>query len=103
MIFFETFLKRGFQYCYQHHREEFDWFLKTDDDTFMVVENLKKLLSPFDSNESVHFGHHFKYLGGYFSGGAGYVLSRKIPKSLLVLDTIFRMNLSYHTFVLGKH
>ena len=69
--------KRGFQYCYEHHREEFDWFLKADDDTFMVIENLKELLRPIDTNEPIHFGHHFKYLGGYFAGGAGYVLSRE--------------------------
>ena len=84
--------KRGFQYCYQHHRDQFDWFLKADDDTFMVIENLKEFLRPFDTNEAIHFGHHFKYLGvsawsqavdtlfvlqGYFAGGAGYVLSRE--------------------------
>ena len=69
--------KGGFQYCYQHHREEFDWFIKADDDTFMVIENLKEFLRPFDTNEPIHFGHHFKYLGGYFAGGAGYVLSRE--------------------------
>ena len=69
--------KGGFQYCYQHHREDFDWFLKADDDTFMVIENLKEMLRPFDTNEPIHFGHHFKYLGGYFAGGAGYVLSRE--------------------------
>ena len=69
--------KGGFQYCYQHHRDEFDWFLKADDDTFMVIENLKEMLRPFDTNEPIHFGHHFKYLGGYFAGGAGYVLSRE--------------------------
>ena len=63
-------------YCYQHHRDEFDWFLKTDDDTFMVIENLRELLRSFDTKEPLHFGHHFKALGGYFSGGAGYVLSR---------------------------
>ena len=55
--------KGGFQYCYQHHREEFDWFLKADDDTFMVIENLKEFLKDFDTNEPIHFGHHFKYLG----------------------------------------
>ena len=69
--------KRGFQYCYQHHRNEFDWFLKADDDTFMVIENLKDFLKPFNTNEAIHFGHHFKYRGGYFAGGAGYVLSRE--------------------------
>ena len=55
--------RRGFDYCYQHHREEYDWFLKADDDTFMVIENLKEFLRNFDTNKPIHFGHHFKYLG----------------------------------------
>ena len=55
--------KRGFQYCYQHHREEFHWFVKADDDTFMVIENLREFLKPLDTNEPIHFGHNFKYLG----------------------------------------
>ena len=55
--------KRGFQYCYQHHREEFHWFVKADDDTFMVIENLREFLTPLDTNEPIHFGHNFKYLG----------------------------------------
>ena len=76
--------KGGFQYCYQHHRDEFDWFLKADDDTFMVIENLKELLRPYDTNQPIHFGHHFKYLGGYFAGGAGYVLSRESLRRFVV-------------------
>jgi len=69
--------KQAFQYCYQHHREEFHWFVKADDDTFMVIENLREFLKPFNTNDPIHFGHNFKVFGGYFSGGAGYVLSRE--------------------------
>ena len=58
--------KQAFQYCYQHHREEFHWFVKADDDTFMVIENLREFLKPFDTNKPIHFGHHFKVLGVSF-------------------------------------
>ena len=33
--------KKSFEYCYKHYRDEFDWFVKADDDTFMIIENLK--------------------------------------------------------------
>ena len=76
--------KKGFQYVYDHHFSEFDWFMKADDDTFVIIENLKALLVDYDSDSPIHFGHHFKYLGGYFAGGAGYVLGREALKRFVV-------------------
>ena len=32
---------KAFQYVWEHHRDEADWFMKADDDTFVVMENLK--------------------------------------------------------------
>ena len=49
--------------CYDNHFEEFEWFLKADDDTFVIVENLKYLLSNYSTNDPIHFGHHYKYMG----------------------------------------
>ena len=37
--------------------------MKADDDTFVVVENLKHLLSNYSTHDPIHFGHNFKYLG----------------------------------------
>ena len=76
--------KKGFKYVYDHHFSEFDWFMKADDDTFVIIENLKALLVDYDTNSPIHFGHHFKYLGGYFAGGAGYVLGREALKRFVV-------------------
>ncbi|XP_061182114.1 glycoprotein-N-acetylgalactosamine 3-beta-galactosyltransferase 1-like [Saccostrea echinata] len=69
---------QAFKYCYEHYRDQFDWFLKADDDTFMIVENLRYFLSHHSPKSLVFFGHKFKPIvkQGYFSGGAGYVLSR---------------------------
>ncbi|XP_073702830.1 glycoprotein-N-acetylgalactosamine 3-beta-galactosyltransferase 1 [Garra rufa] len=70
---------RAFEYIHTHHLQHADWFLKADDDTFVVVENLRHLLSHHDTETPVYFGHKFRPFirQGYMSGGAGYVLSRE--------------------------
>ncbi|XP_044534310.1 glycoprotein-N-acetylgalactosamine 3-beta-galactosyltransferase 1 [Gracilinanus agilis] len=70
---------RAFQYVHEHHRDDADWFLKADDDTYVVLDNLRWLLARHDPARPVYFGRRFKpYVRqGYMSGGAGYVLSRE--------------------------
>lgn len=76
-LFWKTI--RAFQYVHQKYLDQADWFLKADDDTFVVVENLRFTLSAFSTEEPWYLGRRFAPFlkQGYMSGGAGYVLSRE--------------------------
>ena len=70
---------KAFDYIYEHHFDDADWFMKADDDTYVIMENLKHLLSEHNTSEPIYFGHrfHVKVKQGYASGGGGYVLSQE--------------------------
>ena len=65
---------------------EFDWFLKADDDTFVIIENLKALLVDYDTNSPIHFGHHFKALGGFFREEPDMYWEEKPSEDLLITE-----------------
>ena len=52
---------------------------QVDDDTYVIVENLRYFLSGENTSEPIYFGHHFKAIvkQGFYSGGGGYVLSKE--------------------------
>ncbi|XP_064456424.1 glycoprotein-N-acetylgalactosamine 3-beta-galactosyltransferase 1-like [Ornithodoros turicata] len=74
--------KSAFTEVYNYHLNESDWVLKADDDTYVIVENLRYFLLDKNPSEPIYYGRRYKpYVKqGYMSGGAGYVLSREAVK-----------------------
>ncbi|KAF7989049.1 hypothetical protein HCN44_007359 [Aphidius gifuensis] len=77
--------KEAFKYSYEKYKDEVDWFVKADDDTYLIVENLRYMLSSYDPKSPLYFGCRFKpYVKqGYMSGGAGYVLSNEAVRKFV--------------------
>jgi len=48
------------QYVYENFFNDFDWFVKADDDTYLFVDNLKSFLKEKNTSEPVTFGYNFK-------------------------------------------
>ncbi len=65
--------REAFKYVYKHHFDEADWFMKADDDTFVIVENLRFMLKEYDPSSPIYFGCRFRprVKQGFMSGGAG--------------------------------
>ena len=67
--------------------DDYDWFLKADDDSFIVMENLRAFLSKYSPHNDNYFGRHFSVpgtvVGESFVSGAAYVLSRSSLRRLV--------------------
>ena len=78
-------IKSAYKYVYDNFIDDFDWMFKADDDTYAILENMRFLLSNYNSSDKGYLGYHFnRYVyNGYMSGGAGYVVSNGALRKLV--------------------
>lgn len=65
------------------YQDSYDWFLKVDLETYVIVENLRYYLAVFDAARPHYFGHVYEtWDSQYNAGEAGLVLSRGALRKL---------------------
>ena len=69
--------RASLEYIYNHHNNDADWFLKADDDTYAIIENLRSYLSKLNTSEPHYLGRIFTH-DGIYNSGAGYVFTAKV-------------------------
>lgn len=76
-------LREALMHISSQYLDSYDWFLKAEDDTFVIMENLAYYLSVHNATESTYFGHAYEYWGTTFNAaGPGIVLSQAALRRL---------------------
>lgn len=68
-------LREAFKHVYTNYINEFDWVLRTNDHSFIVLENLRHMLYQYDTDWPVVIGQRF--------------LKEVLPKKIFHLFTLF--------------
>ncbi len=75
----------SFKHVYKYYND-YEWYLKADDDTFVFTDNLKLFLRTKNSSDLQSYGYIIKnnvhVIGGYQAGGSGYLFGNRAMKLL---------------------
>ena len=76
--------KAAWKYIYNHYGNDYDFFMKVDPDTYLVVENLLDFLADKDPTKPFLFGYLLSLKEHlYVSGGTGEILTRETLRRLV--------------------
>jgi glycoprotein-N-acetylgalactosamine 3-beta-galactosyltransferase len=77
------------EYIYDNLMNDFDWLVRANDDTYIIVENLRLFLANKCPDEKINYGKLLKYnrfkkkytsgnnSAGFLQGGSGLIISRE--------------------------
>uniref|UniRef100_A0AC35UBT7 N-acetylgalactosaminide beta-1,3-galactosyltransferase n=1 Tax=Rhabditophanes sp. KR3021 TaxID=114890 RepID=A0AC35UBT7_9BILA len=80
-------MKNGFKYVYRKYGDQYDWYIKFDDDTYIVMENLRAFLLNKNSSKPQIHGFQLQNKNetekeSWVQGGSGFVMSNSAMKLL---------------------
>ena len=100
-----------FEYIYDNLMEEFDWLVRANDDTYIIMENLRLFLANKCPDEKIIYGKILKYFRGsrlykdgdntkgFLQGGSGFLISRE---SLRLFVESMRKDPHFCVMLLGR-
>lgn len=79
--------KQAWMRTYHDHLHEYDWFIRGDDDSYIMMDNLRQFLAAKDADHPQFFGRlllapHNGDTQPFYSGGPGTVVSRAALKAM---------------------
>ena len=67
------------KWSHEHYHNDVNWYLKADDDTYVIVENLKAMLSKYDPRQPYYLGFramvNFKFIAGSLESANSSILA----------------------------
>eukprot|EP00056_Hartaetosiga_gracilis_P006611 m.98188 g.98188 ORF g.98188 m.98188 type:complete len:773 (+) comp12513_c0_seq1:188-2506(+) len=73
----------SWSYMYTHLLDEFDWFVRADDDSFLNIDNMRSMLKEYNATEKHFLGRRLKIdRDDFYSGGPGTIVSQGALKAL---------------------
>jgi hypothetical protein len=75
----------SFRDVFKQYADQYDYYLKIDDDTYLLSDNLERYLRRHDPEDPAVFGYDlfaYNVTRGYQAGGPGYVMSKAAFRTL---------------------